>query len=279
MIERGRDEAVEAMVLRWMRRVAGAADTAPGARRKDEVFPGRLPDPGLPYYGATTGDQQGAAHIGTVHTGSATIPPSIPAAPSTGGDDAAIAAAAENTARANRVYEHDIDDLQPVLAFGAIGDFNAVRGTATISTGQAAAVAVAEGVAPNLAQLWSRSDRYTDVRVASRFNTGSVGLWIGASFAGAVISGYLGTFDAAILRNRIYRVDANALTLIANSPLVVGQTIVEFQRVGTTLRIAAGNRVMTAIDATYGAGYVGFGAENAAVADICDSFEVTRPTV
>ncbi len=340
MIERGRDDLVDAMVQKWMRRVAGAGDSAgPPRRKKDEIFPGRLPDPQQPQSGTSPGNPNPPPPSGPFPPLLIPTPPPPPPPPSgpfppvlipvppappsgpfppvlippihppppppTGSQhsigfgtqiygnpnfvpqltadhyatsEAEIAAAVDQVQNGNRVIEHDIDDLQPVLSFGGNVDFAAVRGTATILPQQATAAA-AEALQPNLVQLWNRWDRYTDVRVASSVSIGTCGLWIGANVPGAnTINGYLGEYDSAGGRMRIYRVDANTLVQIAAAVCLV-PTLVEFQRVGAVLTARGGGTTITATDSTYGAGYCGFGGHNQADGDVCIGFQITRPTI
>jgi hypothetical protein len=308
MIERGRDDQVQAMVVRWMRRVAGAGDSSGAQLRKDEIFPGRIPDPQQPQSGTADAEPPPPPPNPTFVLGPNlnTPPPPPPPDPSfqwghavaQGGtviygnpgfvpqfsphhvatSDAAIAAAVETVQRASQVIEHDIDDLQPVLAFGENVDFLAVRGTATIQP-QIAIAAAAEALEPNLVQLYARSNRYTDVRVAATFSIGTVGLWLGCDIPGAAtVNGYAAEFDPSSNQAILYRVDGNAFTVL-NNTLVFGAALVEFQRVGDTLSLRCGGTTITAHDSTYGAGYVGFGGRNAIDGDVCTGFEVTAPTI
>ena len=193
--------------------------------------------------------------------------------------DAVLGAVIEHTAARNRVYEHERDDLQPVLRFGAAGDFFQVRGTATVQPTLATAE-VTESLPPTLAWFWSRWQRYTDVRVATRTPQGEAGLWLGASFNGTDVSGYLAVLQGSG-RLRMYRVDNNAETeLVSGEPVDAPEFYLEFQRVGSTLEFRCITDVVTIItanDATYGAGYVGFGSLNGGPGVEFNGFEVTAP--
>lgn len=281
MIERGRDDLVAAMVTRFIRRAAGVAESPTAARSKDEIFPGRLPNPIQPQTGTAAAPPPpppGGGGPNTEVEPGGEIDPNPTGTIEGAGDDAAIAAAVEVAQRGNRVAEHDRDDLQPVLAFGSNADFTAVRGTATIVSLSAEAD-TAEGTAPNLVQLYTRSNRYTDVRVAVRRSIGSVGLWLGCSYSGVDISGYLGLFNEAMEQVEIYKVTANVLALLQAAPALDYPGLLVFQRVGSalSLTVAGTGTTVNATDSTFGAGYVGFGASNAIAGDICTHIEVTAP--
>lgn len=297
MILRGRDAMIEAAVIRWMRRISGQSGSSSDTPKKDETWPGRIPAPELPQAATGTGGGSGGPGFPPP---AQPIPPGDPVivptmiygdpnyqAPlldlhtATDADVEAIAAAVEISGKGNRVYEHEKDDLQPIFTFGGLTDWAQVRGSATYAPLTATTAATPNPV-PKMVQFWSRSNSYTDVRVAASSGVGKTTLWLRGSFAGNVANGYCARADPVALTITIFHVSANVFTQLAS--MVTGGGYgpkFTFEARGTQLSFydSSGDMTLTVNDAKYTKGYVGWGDQDQDAADTIVNFEVTPTTI